>query len=179
MPRHLRVIDGQALPQADSPQADSPITLVLAERHEPMRRTLLDVIQSEPDLVLLGDVHELAPAEQTVRRECASVLVVDLGLLDGDLMDAVAQLCERMRGASIVILASEIIPALAGGVVHAGAKGFVLKEHADAELPEAVRAAARGETFISSRMGIGRMNRAGFPAAEHGTLRIHPQRARM
>src|SRR5665213_1093892 len=43
-------------------------------------------------------------------------------------------------------------PAFAQRAFAAGAIGFVVKELADEELPQAVRAAARGEEYVSPRM---------------------------
>ena len=43
--------------------------------------------------------------------------------------------------------------AFARTALQAGAKGYVLKEAADDELVEAVRAAARGETYLNPRLG--------------------------
>jgi DNA-binding NarL/FixJ family response regulator len=43
-------------------------------------------------------------------------------------------------------------PAFAQLALDAGAIGFVLKEMADADLPEAVRRAARGEQYVSPRV---------------------------
>jgi DNA-binding NarL/FixJ family response regulator len=51
-----------------------------------------------------------------------------------------------------VLLTLEESPVLAQHVLTCGALGYVLKDRADAELADAVRAAARGERYISPRV---------------------------
>ncbi len=56
----------------------------------------------------------------------------------------------EVPGLEIVVLTMEESPAFARRAVDAGAIGFVLKERADSELPDAVRGAAHGEKYISA-----------------------------
>jgi DNA-binding NarL/FixJ family response regulator len=119
-----------------------------------MRRTLRAVLEFEDDLTVLADVADLGSLERTLRERRPRVVAVDLALFGGWGVEAVAASWQRMYDVRIVALSSEAIPALAERLVCVGARGFVLKEHAAHELPEAVRAAARGETYISPYMPI-------------------------
>ena len=61
-----------------------------------------------------------------------------------------------------MVLTVEENPAFAQRALAAGAVGFVAKDLADAELPDAIRAAARGEEYVSPRISakLDALNRA-------------------
>ena len=54
---------------------------------------------------------------------------------------------------AIVVLTMQDDPAFAREALQGGAQGFVLKEAADEELLEAVKLAARGDTYLNPRLG--------------------------
>jgi len=80
------------------------------------------------------------------------VLVLDLNMPDGSGIEALSQLRERAPETQIVVMTMQDSPAFAQRAFAAGAIGFVVKELADEELPQAVRAAACGEEYVSPRM---------------------------
>ena len=52
-----------------------------------------------------------------------------------------------------MVLTMQDDPAFAREALQGGAPGFVLKEAADEELLEAVKLAARGDTYLNPRLG--------------------------
>jgi len=81
------------------------------------------------------------------------VLVLDLSMPDGSSLSAIGKLREQVANTQIVVLTTDENPVFAQRALGAGAIGYILKELADSELPRAVRAAARGEAYVSSRLG--------------------------
>lgn len=129
-----------------------PIRVFLAEDHPLMRRSLRLLIEHEPDLQLLGEAASLEAAEHAVERLHPQVLVLDLSMHDGSSVELIGLLRSRVTQTQIVVLTNEHDPAFARRALAAGAIGFAVKELADAELPQAVRAAARGEQYVSPRV---------------------------
>jgi len=70
-------------------------------------------------------------------------------LTDGAGLEAVRSLCARVPQTRIVVVTMTDDPSYAQRALAAGACGFVVKELADTELVEAVRAAAEGREYIS------------------------------
>ncbi len=64
---------------------------------------------------------------------------------NGSSSETIRRLREQVPSTEIVVITIEDNPAFAQQARDAGAIGFVLKEFADDELPQAVRSAARGE----------------------------------
>jgi two-component system response regulator NreC len=77
------------------------------------------------------------------------VLVLDLEMPNGSSIETIRRLHETTPETEIVVLTMEESAAFAQRALEAGAIGFVLKDRADNELALAVRAAARGDEFLS------------------------------
>ena len=139
--------------EAGSPiHAASPIRVVLADDHTMMRRTLRLLLDGEDGVEVIAEADDLASVMRNVLAHQPHVLVLDLNMPDVSGIEALSQLRERVPETQIVVMTMQDSPAFAQRAFAAGAIGFVVKELADEELPEAVRAAARGEEYVSPRM---------------------------
>jgi two-component system response regulator NreC len=127
--------------------AESPATVVvvLAEAHPRMRASLRALLEAAPAVRVAADAGDLALMRQHVAGHRPDVVVLDLRMPDGSSLDAVG----RLGGTPVVIASIEEEPGFARGALAAGARGFVLKDRADLDLPIAVRAVAGGGLFVS------------------------------
>ncbi len=140
-------------PADESGQTESaPIRVVLADDHGLMRRSLRLLLDHDERFEVIAMTQDLRSTVLEVREERPRVLVLDLGMPDGSSFHTIVELRERAPDTEIVALSMNDNVAFARGALDAGALGFVLKEHADEELPRAVCAAARSEQFISPRV---------------------------
>jgi two-component system, NarL family, response regulator NreC len=154
VPTHLHLASSAVatVPVGSVTPATLQVTVVLADDHELMRRSLRLLLDGEEGVEVIAEASNLDSVMHRVQSERPQVLVLDLGLPDGSSIEAIGQLRERAPETQIVALTMEDSPVFAQRALAAGALGFVAKELADDELPEAVRAAARGEEYISPRM---------------------------
>jgi two-component system response regulator NreC len=81
------------------------------------------------------------------------VLVLDLNMGGESSLRSIPAIREESPDTQIVVLTMQDEPAYARQALSAGALGYVLKEAADAELVDAVRAAASGESYLNPRLG--------------------------
>lgn len=125
---------------------------MLADDHSLVRRSLRVLLDGEPGLDVVAEASDLATAAQHVHRQAPHVLVLDLQMPGGSSLDLIRRLRERVPETEIVVLTMERSPVFAEQAMLAGALGFVAKDRADAELPLAVRRAARGEEFVSAQV---------------------------
>ena len=129
------------------------ITVVLADDHEIVREGIRLVLEAEDDIQV---VAETADSEEAARRTGGhkpSVLVLDLNMPGPDTLEMIPTILEASPGTAIVVLTMQKEPAFARRALQSGAKGFVIKHSAAAELVGAVRAVARGETYINPELG--------------------------
>jgi two-component system, NarL family, response regulator NreC len=136
-------------------RASLPIRVVVADDHELVRRSLRLVLGQQDDVEVIAEAGDLLAAVREVNGRLPHVLVLDLRMPDGSSIELIRQLRQRVPETAIVAVTMEDSPAYARAAIDAGAVGFVLKEHATHDLPVAVRCAARGEEFVSARVGMG------------------------
>lgn len=137
------------------PELGAPIRVVLADDHALVRRSLRLLLDCEEDVDVVGEAENLANVVRHVHGHVPHVLVLDLQMPGGSSIEAIRRLREQVPDTEIVVLTMEHSPAFAQRAIDAGAVGFVLKDRADIELPEAVRRAARGEEYVSPQVAAG------------------------
>jgi DNA-binding NarL/FixJ family response regulator len=138
--------------------ADVPLTVILAESHPRMRASMRTLLESAPAVRVLADARDLALTRQHLAGHRPDVLVLDLRMPDGSSFAAIAEIRASSPATAVVAASFEEAPGFAARALDAGARAFVLKDRADADLAVAVRAASRGERFVSepvaSRLAI-------------------------
>jgi two-component system response regulator NreC len=117
-----------------------------------MRSSLRQLLEHEQDVEVIAEADDLESVLRHVRDYRPQVLVLDLTLSGGSGSEAIGELRDRAPATEIVVLTMEDNPVFVQRAFIAGALGFVLKDLADSELPQAIRAAARGEEYISPRV---------------------------
>jgi two-component system response regulator NreC len=129
------------------------ISVVIADDHSLVRHGLRQVLEDEAGFEVVAEAVDLDSTRRYVRGHHPDVLVLDLNMPDGSSLDIIADLRAEAPGTQIVVLTMQAEPAYARRALSSGALGYVLKEAADAELVEAVRAAAAGESYLNPRLG--------------------------
>jgi two-component system response regulator NreC len=128
------------------------ISVVLAGDHSWMRRGLRLLLEREEGVDLVAEADDLASAINHVDGHHPNVLVIDLRMGDGPTLETIGKLRQRAPNTQVVVITMDDSPVFAQQALASGAVGFVLKELADVELPDAVRAAAFGEEYVSQRL---------------------------
>jgi two-component system, NarL family, response regulator NreC len=138
---------------ADLEVRDGAIRIVIADDHAVVRSGLKMLLDAERDFEVVAEAGEIDAARRYVRGHHPTVLVLDLNMPGGSTLDAIPAIRAESPDTQIVVLTMQDAPAYARQAMSAGAIGYVLKEAADAELVEAVRRAAVGETYLNPALG--------------------------
>jgi DNA-binding NarL/FixJ family response regulator len=133
-------------PRQFSPE--SPIRVFLLDDHEVVRRGVHDLLDSEPDIDVVG---EAGTAEHALARGpalCPDVAVLDVRLPDGDGITVCRELRSSMpRLACLMLTSFDDDDALLDAIM-AGAAGYVLKQIKGSDLVSAVRTVASGQSML-------------------------------
>ncbi len=132
--------------------SERSVRIVLADDHQVVRRGLQLVLDLEPDFTVVAQAHDINSTRSMLRQHAPDVLVLDLHMPGGSVLDAIPRLRSASPQTQIVVLTMEADAGSVRAARSAGALGYVIKDAADAELAEAVRRAAVGETYLSRRM---------------------------
>jgi two-component system, NarL family, response regulator NreC len=134
-------------------RSEGTIRIVLADDHAVVRSGLKLLLESESDFEVVAEAGDTESAKRYVRGHKPTVLVLDLNMPGGSSLEAIPEIRENNPDTQIVVLTMQQEPAFARHALSAGAIGYVLKEAADDELVEAVRRAAKGESYLNPRLG--------------------------
>jgi two-component system response regulator NreC len=127
--------------------------IVLADDHAVVRSGLRFVLEAEDGLEVIAEAGTVEETLRKVRAIRPDVLVLDLNMGTESSLDRIPQLLADAPRTAIVVLTMQNEPAFARQALQAGAAAYVLKEAADDELVEAVRAAASGGTYLNPALG--------------------------
>ncbi len=133
--------------------SEHEITVVLADDHNLIRSGLRAMLEAEPDLRVIGEAADAAAAAKMVGDRRPDVLVLDLNMPGADPRSDVPSLRETVPGTAIVVLTMQNDPRAARDLLRAGAAGYVLKQAAERQLTEALRAAAAGGSYVDPELG--------------------------
>ena len=139
---------------SDLADADAhPLALVIADDHRVVRTGLRLLLESAAEFEVVAEADDVPSARRFVRAHRPAVLVLDLNMPGEPSLPAIPALREETPETQIVVLTMQDDPAFAREALKAGALGFVLKRSAEDELVEAVRLAARGESYLNPQLG--------------------------
>jgi two-component system response regulator NreC len=128
---------------------EDAITVVVADDHAGMRGSLRALLDDTAGMRVVAEADDLALASRHVEAHRPDVLVLDLRMPDGSSLETLGRLRRLLPGTHVIVVSVDDTPGYARRALAAGASGYVLKDRADADLPDAVRGAAAGEEFVS------------------------------
>lgn len=126
------------------------ISIVLAEDHQIVRQSLRALLETEPDLHVVGETGDGLEAIQLTEELRPEILVLDLMLPGVNGLEVTRQVRQRSTDTQVVILSMHANEAYVLDALHAGATAYVLKESASHEFIHAIREAAAGRRYLGS-----------------------------
>jgi two-component system response regulator NreC len=135
------------------PSEAETITIILADDHEIVRDGLRRIVEAEGDMEVVAEAGDAETARRRTSGLKPAVLVLDLNMPGEPSLATIPSIMEGSPGTTVVVLTMQDDPAFAREAFRLGAKAFVVKHAAGAELVDAIRAAARGDTYVNPVLG--------------------------
>lgn len=123
--------------------------MVLADDHQLMRSGLRALLEQQADLSVVGEASDGREAVALVASQRPDVLVMDIGMPNLNGIEAATQIAHSHPEVSIVMLSMHSDESYVLRALKAGAKGYLLKDSAEADLIRAVHSVAEGKSFFS------------------------------
>jgi DNA-binding NarL/FixJ family response regulator len=137
---------------------DKTIEIVIADDHAVLRESLATLLETQPDMKVIGRATNGNEALRLVQEHHPDVLLLDLFMPDGNGFEVLRTLDrEGSRVASVVLTGSESQMDYLQ-VVRLGARGLVLKADDPVKLFSAVRSVASGELWFPPDIAQGVLN---------------------
>ena len=129
------------------------IRVLLADDHVLIRAGLRMVVDAQPDLSVVGEANDGREAVALCESLKPDVAVMDIGMPNLNGIEAARQAHEKLPELQIVMLSMHADEGYILRALKAGAKAYLLKDSAEADLARAIRAAAEGKSFFSPAVG--------------------------
>jgi DNA-binding NarL/FixJ family response regulator len=141
------------------------IRLVLADDHFVVRTGLRAMLESDPDIEIVGEAATGSEAIELVGQTLPDLVLMDLRMPDGDGVEATKRLRELHPTTEVLVLTTYDTDADILRAIEAGATGYLLKDATRDELLRATRLAAAGETTLAPSVASRLVDRVRDPGA--------------
>jgi DNA-binding NarL/FixJ family response regulator len=126
------------------------ISVLLADDQAMVRAGFRMILESEPDIIVVGEVANGEQAAQATRRLRPDVVLMDIQMPGEDGLSATRRITERPDQPSrVVILTTFERDDYVFEALQSGASGFLLKNSPPEELVHAVRVVAAGDGLLA------------------------------
>jgi two-component system response regulator NreC len=128
---------------------EQKIRIMLVDDHALVREGVRHVLTATPGLEVVAEAGDGDSALKLAIAANPDLVVLDLSMPGGTGLDLATRLRAQLPEVRILILSVHDHPEYVLGAVRAGAQGYLRKDTSPAELREAIRAVARGESYFS------------------------------
>jgi DNA-binding NarL/FixJ family response regulator len=156
----------------------SPIRVFLVDDQQMVRAGFRMVIDSQPDLAVIGEAGDGAAAVELARRTPADVVLMDVRMPGTDGIEATRQITALPDAPRVVVLTTFDLDEYVVSAIAAGASGFLLKDAPPEEMLAAVRTVHAGDSVIAASstrrllQHVAPMLRGAAPASGPGTAAL-------
>lgn len=126
-----------------------PIRVLLADDHKLMRSGLRILLQQSTEFAVVGEADDGREAVDLFNSLQPDVVVMDVGMPRLNGVEAAAQITAAHKAAAIVMLSMHSDESYVLRALKAGARGYLLKDSAEADLGRAILAVHDGKSFFS------------------------------
>ena len=127
----------------------SHIRILLADDHTVMRNGLRLLLERQPDLQVVAEAADGRQAVDMAAAEQPDVVVMDIAMPHLNGVEAARQIALRNPATAIVILSMHSDESYVIRSLKAGARAYLLKDSAEADLIAAIYAITEGKSYFS------------------------------
>ncbi len=128
----------------------SKIRILLADDHTVIRMGLKLLLERQPDFEVVGEADDGLAAGKLAAQLEPDVIVMDVAMPNLNGIEATRQIVTAHPKIAVVILSMHSDESYVMRALKAGARGYLLKDSAEAELILAVRTVVTGKSFFSA-----------------------------
>jgi DNA-binding NarL/FixJ family response regulator len=127
----------------------APIRILLADDHTIIRSGLKLLLEQQPDFKVVAEANDGREAVELVSKHHPKVAVLDIGMPKLNGIEATQQIASQEPDTEVVILSMHADESYVLRALKAGARAYILKNSAEADLIRAVHSVADGKSFFS------------------------------
>ena len=125
------------------------IRVLLADDHDLVRAGLRSLLHSIDGIEVIGEAADGREAIRLLQELCPNVVVMDVMMPGLNGLEATERIVKSHPNVRVVILSMNSAEEFVLQAIRAGASGYLLKNAKTAELEQALRSVAAGQTYLS------------------------------
>ena len=125
------------------------VRILLADDHTVVRQGLRRVLEEHVDWHVVAEASDGREAVRQAQEHKPDIAILDVAMPQLNGIEATRQIVRYVPGVRVLVLSMHADEAYVTQVLHAGAAGYLLKDSADVDLLQAVRAVTSGKSFFS------------------------------
>ena len=129
-----------------------PISVVLVDDHKIMRDGIKAILEHAAEFVVVGEAESGVDAVQVCRELRPDIVMMDISLPGLNGIEATTELLRHSPATKVLILSMYDDEHSVVSAIRSGARAFVLKKASDNELLSALRAVAKGSSYLSPQV---------------------------
>ena len=129
-----------------------PVRILVADDHAIIRRGLRALLAHDPEFDIVAEACDGLEAVELAGRVRPDVAILDISMPSRNGLEAARRILAALPGTQIVLLTVHSDESYLLGALKAGARGYVLKNSAEIEIVEAVRAVSNGKAYFSPKV---------------------------
>lgn len=126
-----------------------PIRILLADDHTVVRKGLRLLLESQPDFQVIADAANGRETVALATRYTPDVVVMDVAMPELNGIEAARQISAKLPHTAIVFLSMHSDEGYVLKALKSGARAYLLKDSAENDLINAVKAVREGKAFFS------------------------------
>ena len=135
------------------------VKVFLVDDHEVVRRGLVGLLSSDPELEVIGEAGSVAQALARIPALQPDVAVLDVRLPDGNGIELCRDLLSAMPELRCLMLTSYTSDEAMLDAILAGASGYVVKDIKGMELAQAIKDVGAGRSLLDNRAAAALMSK--------------------
>lgn len=133
--------------------------IFIVDDHPIVRQGLVQLINKEPDLVVVGEGEDVYESLRAIRDASPDLCLLDVSLKGGDGLELLKELKAFDGDLGVLILSMHDEKLYAERALRAGARGYIMKQEPPQTLIGAIRSVLAGEIYVSPKMGVTLLHR--------------------
>ncbi|HUB34901.1 MAG TPA: response regulator transcription factor [Bryobacteraceae bacterium] len=125
------------------------IRILLADDHTVVRKGLRLLLESQPEFAVVAEAANGREAVAMAEEQHPAVVVIDVGMPILNGIEAARQILAKLPQTAVVFLSMHSDESYVLRALKAGARSYLLKDSAEQDLINAVKAVSEGKAFFS------------------------------
>jgi DNA-binding NarL/FixJ family response regulator len=125
----------------------------VVDDHPLMRQGLAQLINSEPDLLVVGEAEDAPRALKGIAAKHPDLVIVDISLQGNNGIELTKSIKALYKEVRVMVLSMHDEHIYAQRVLRAGANAYVMKQESPDRVIDAIRKTLKGDIYVSEKVG--------------------------